>query len=235
MRRILILSLLASLCLASFAEARLFRQTFGATIPDESGCGCTWNWNQDYFVPRHPDSCRYGLFSACKTSCTTSPACKWCHPFYPGYCSIYGPCHYCWRNHVYKKHCGCTPLCVSKPTRACGCGKGCFRNTCSTIGCQTCGSCPTSCHTASGICEAWAQPAIVVEHPLPNVEPAGLEVLGSISVEGDGLLANVDLQNAEERALDNPLLQLQKLNLPEILPSLGLPKDKPLPQLLPSP
>jgi hypothetical protein len=92
------------------ASARLFWHTYGATVATADGCGCAWNINQDYFVPRHCDTGRYDLFSACKTSHTRSPACKFLHPVYCGYCTPYGPCRYRWRDHVYKVHCGCTPL-----------------------------------------------------------------------------------------------------------------------------
>ena len=159
MRRIVILTLLTLLCLASTANARLFWQTYGSVVSSGDGCGCTWNWNQDYFVPRHADSCRYGLFSPCKTSCTSSPACKWCHPIYQGYCSPYGPCHYCRKNCVYGVYCGCGPLCVDGPYRSrccclglygrhhcrpggsCFCGKGCYRHGCHRHGCCQKGGC----------------------------------------------------------------------------------------------
>ena len=35
-------------------NARLFWQTYGATVATTDGCGgCAWNINQDYLVPRH--------------------------------------------------------------------------------------------------------------------------------------------------------------------------------------
>jgi hypothetical protein len=103
------LALAGVLVPANSTQARLFRQTYGATVPTADG-GSVWNINQDYFVPRHCDSCRYDLFSACKQSHTRSPACKYLHPVYEGYCTPYGPCRYKWRDHVYKKYCGSTPL-----------------------------------------------------------------------------------------------------------------------------
>ena len=119
MRSPAILSLLLLCGLATQAEARLFLQTYGSTVPTAEGCA--WNANSDYFVPRHCDTGRYGLFSACKTSCTTSPACRRCHALYPGYCSPYGCLHYCWRNHVYAHKCGCCPVAYNGPYRP-GCG-----------------------------------------------------------------------------------------------------------------
>ncbi len=209
MKRILLLSLLASLFCVTTAEARLFWQTYGSVVPSEDGCGCTWNWNwnQDYFVPRHSSSCRYGLFSPCKTSHTNSPACGWCHPFHSGYCGIYGPWHYHRKNHVYKASCGCEPLCASRPRRA-GCGKGCYRN---------------ECGPACGGAIAWYSPEVVSVYPLPNVETPGLEGLGSIPVEGDGLLANVDLTPLDDQDEQRVFIGPQSVEREQVLPSLGNP------------
>lgn len=195
---ILAISLAMSLALASTAEARLFWQTYGSIIPAADGSGCTWNWNQDYFVPRHQSSCRYGLFSPCKTSCTTSPACKWCHPWHQGYCSIYGPCHYRRRDRIYGCRCGCSPIadCFGRMQRCgalrpgcctastCGCGGGCCaEGACCVAGTGYRCNAPTCC---DGMCTAY-------EAPLYNVEPIGGAILGSIPVEGGDLLAQTDM------------------------------------------
>ena len=104
------ISLIAALTLLTpaVAQGRLFWQTYGATVAAPGG-GCAWNMNQDYFVPRHCDTGRYGLFSECKSAHTLSPACKSLHPIYAGYCTPYGSWHYKRRDHVYSKYCGCTP------------------------------------------------------------------------------------------------------------------------------
>jgi hypothetical protein len=94
----------------TIAEARLFWQTYGATVPADGGCGCSWNVNQDYFVPRTCANGQYGLFSACKCSHYLSPACKYLSPIYTGYCTPYSSCHYRRKDCVYKERCGCTPL-----------------------------------------------------------------------------------------------------------------------------
>ncbi len=230
MRRTVLLSLLVSLFFGTPAEARLLWQTYGSVMPNDDGCGSTWNWNQDYFVPRHASSGRYGLFSPCKTSRTTSPACKWCHPFYSGYCSIYGPCHYKRRDHVYKAYCGSSPQNIYGPRRASG--GGCrvpYRRGSGPV----CGDAPT-CGETTAMCPMACRPMARTAYPLPNVEVPGLEILGSISVEGDGLLANINtspLGEQEERVLMGP----KAVGLPELLNSLGLPgTGKPL-QILPSP
>lgn len=189
----------AALLPATTADARLFRQTFGATVP--TAAGCAWNLNQDYFVPRHCDSCRYDLFSQCKTSHTRSAACKYLHPIYGGYCSPYGPCHYRWRDHVYKVHCGCTPLtCYHGPWRAEKCAKPCFalrgHGQCGVDGCPSAG-CPAG-DGAPG-CEGWADSegadvaagaaaGFALDAYLPNVEPFGGEVLGSVAALPSGSL-----------------------------------------------
>lgn len=178
MRPLFAFSIIGALMAAVPAEARNFMQTYGATVPaGPCGEGCTWNWNQDYFVPRHCNSCRYGLFSACKTSCTKSPACRVCHQMYPGYCSPYGCCHYCRRNCLYSHRCGCEPVQTNTycgPFRH-GCGPclGCCRMNC-------CG--PT-----------WYPPLLQFTQPLANIEPPVFEVLGAIPVEGDELLASLNM------------------------------------------
>jgi hypothetical protein len=101
---------LASVAAPQTAHGRLFWQTYGATVAADGGCGCAWNVNQDYFVPRHCHTGRYGLFSACKSAHSISPACKNMHPVYADYCTPYGPCRYKWRDHVYATYCGCGPL-----------------------------------------------------------------------------------------------------------------------------
>lgn len=226
MRRIMLLSLLGSLLFVTTTEARLFWQTYGSVISDESGCGCTWNWNQDYFVPRHSSSCRYGLFSPCKTSCTTSPACKWCHPFHTDYCSIYGPCHYHRRDHVYQAYCGCSPLNVCKPCRASR-GRGCHR--------ANCESCGPMCGETTAMCPGVCPPEIGYATPLYNVEAPGVEVLGSISVEGDGLLANANLAPLGTQEEPRGLMDSPPAGLPQLLQTLGLPRGEALPQTLPIP
>ena len=163
---------------ASTAEARLFWQTYGSIVPSADGCGCNWNVNQDYFVPRHPTSSRYGLWSPCKTSCTTSPACKWCHPLYPGYCGIYGPCHYCWRDHVYGFRCGCTLLRIGHSMWRCGHGHLGHRG---RSGC-CCGNGQASCCAPMHGIERYVEIL-----PPPNVEVHELAILGSIPVEGNEL------------------------------------------------
>ena len=201
------LVLVISLVSATTADARLFWQTYGSTVPASDGYGCTWNWNQDYFVPRHPSSCRYGLYSPCKSSCTTSPACKRSHPFYPGYCTIYGPCHYRRRDHVYGAYCGC------KPIESCG---------------QYCGAAPaTSCCSAgASIGARCGEPLtpLYAEAPLHHVEPSQLDILGSIPVEGGDLLTRTDFSQLSNERDGQLLLQPQGV-LPTFqgLPSLRSP------------
>lgn len=212
MRPLVLITLVAALLGASQAEARLFLQTYGSVMPaDPCGSCCTWNWNQDYFVPRYCNSCRYGLFSPCKTSCTTSPACHYCHALMPGYCSIYGSWHYCWRNHVYGHQCGCCPVeTYCGPYRqGCGPGLGCHKRAC---------------------CAGNSVPPELFEYgePLANVEPSRFEILGNIPVQGDELLASLSMAASSE--------ELPGVLLPEVtpvvkpLPSLGLPpKENPPP------
>ncbi len=201
MRPLALLTLCFSLVLASTAEARLFWQTYGSTIPAGNGCGtgCTWNWNQDYFIPRHGSTGRYGLYSPCKTSRTTSPASIGDHPRYPGYCNIYGPSHSRRRNHVYQSYCGCTPMeatCV--PWRN-GCG-------------------PTNAPSY----QAHSEPILPFTPAdyLPNVEPPGLLVLGSISVEGDGILANLDATSKDDPAAERNFLSPQAITPTQALQAL---------------
>lgn len=191
------------LCLAGAeVHARLFRQTYGAVTPTADG-GCQWNAHQDYFVPRHCDSCRYDLFSACKTGHTKSPACIHRHPLYDGYCTEYTACRYRWRDHVYKTFCGCTPLgCIYGPWRNEKCREGCFLlhhkdKKCGAGGCQsTCGS---DCHLSSAGCNScgdemtfhgetagYGQSAYYGD--LPHVEPMGGESLGSVAAIPAGML-----------------------------------------------
>ncbi|QDT00488.1 hypothetical protein [Adhaeretor mobilis] len=202
--RLIVLFALATLTVATpEAQARLFRQTFGATVPTADG-GCAWNYDQDYFVPRHCDSVRYGLFSDCKQSITTSPACRRCHPLYAsacgkGYCSPYGACHYRFRDHVYKRACGCTPLaCTYGPwaNDYCGSCKPPLMRLCDRRHCHKsqCGGSygsfeplgPMNCQTGayqSGF--GFAPLAMRPKHPLsghlPNVEPFGIDVLGAVT------------------------------------------------------
>lgn len=180
MRNLTFLAMLTTLLVASTAEARLFRQTYGATVPAPGGEGCVWNLNQDYFVPRHCDTGRYDLFSACKTGHTRSAACRNLHPIHAGYCTPYGACHYRWRDHVYKKFCGCTPhRCFRGPWRLEQCEGQCRASH------EGCGPSGSSC--GYEMTEAWATPGVigVEESPylgeLPNVEPFGGERLGMIA------------------------------------------------------
>ncbi|MCA9234650.1 MAG: hypothetical protein KDA44_04235 [Planctomycetales bacterium] len=164
------------------AEARLFVQTYGATVP--AGDGCVWSVNQDYFVPRYCDSCRYGLFSECKDSRTISAACRNCHAIYPGYCSPYGACRYRWRDHVYKTHCGCTPLrTYHGPWREETCRKGC--GCLASTGCGRGGSRCVSAATCQLECvcdQCLGGPTCTSCEfgVLPHVEPAGGTLLGML-------------------------------------------------------
>lgn len=213
MRQLALLVLGFSLLSATTAEARLFWQTYGATIPSGEGCGsgCTWNWNQDYFVPRYSSTGRYALFSPCKKSRTTSPACKWCHPYYPGYCSPYGPWHYRRRNHVYCTYCGCTPIQVYHGPWRTGCGNQC----CVPLRPQ---DCPAAACPRGGFDHF--SPSATVGY-LPNVESSQPAILGSLSVEGDGLLANIDLtpgdEPAEQQVFPGPQTVDPKVGLPALL------------------
>lgn len=171
-----------ALAVAATAHARVFRQTYGATVPAEGG-GCVWNLNQDYFVPRQCDSCRYDLFSACKRGHTTSPACHHLHPVYGGYCTPFGACHYRRRDHLYQKHCGCTPLsCYHGPWKLEKCKKHCFvlRHE---------GKCGAECAGCSGgICTAAGSGELATDCGEPNV---------GVAMADPMMLPNVESMTAE--------------------------------------
>jgi hypothetical protein len=212
MSRLALLSLVAGCCLVSSAHARLFWQTYGAV--EEGACG-SWSVDQDYFVPRDSTTGRYGLYSSCKTSHTTSPACRRCHPIYGGYCSPYGKLHYAWRNHVYRSHCGAGPVCPYCGPYRPGCGP-CLAECCALADgdCQTCE------------CAEY----------LPNVEAPGIQILGALSVDGDPLLTPpvpglIPAGDANTQTLNKSLSEL----LEQQLPLLGLPADAVPPLPTPSP
>ena len=188
MRRLALIAALTTLLAPATADARLFWQTYGATVGAEGGCGagCGWNLNQDYFVPRHCDSCRYDLFSACKTSHTRSPACKNLHPVYAGYCTPYGSCRYKWRDHVYKCHCGCTPLrCEYGPWHLHKCGKHALVKCHPHLACSAACGLVTAPHVGEfALPNAHAPNAIIYE----NVELYGGETLGSIAALPGGTI-----------------------------------------------
>lgn len=193
MRSPAIVSLLLLCGWANLADARLFWQTYGSIAPTPDG-GCQWNTNSDYFVPRYCDSCRYGLFSPCKTSCTTSPACRREHAIYPGYCSPYGCFHYCRLNHVYARKCGCCPVPYHGPIRP-GCGHLCQR--CWHGGVCINGNCSQNA-CLNGMCYDGMCPGeggLISDNCgyLPNVESAEFQILGSISLSGDPLLSSLQL------------------------------------------
>lgn len=182
MRLSVLIAVALALAPAGLAHARLFRQTYGATVPTADGCA--WNINQDYFVPRHCDSCRYDLWSACKTSHTRSPACRHLHPVYGGYCTPYSACRYRWRDHVYKKYCGCTPLrrtygpwklekCRKHGGGASGCGGECGGGMC-TGGVQAAMSCGGAADDFAG-CGTFAGVDC-----LPYLESMEVETLGTL-------------------------------------------------------
>jgi hypothetical protein len=178
MRSILQFLALTAALAASVAQGRLFWQTYGATVSADGGCGCEWNINQDYFVPRTCASGHYDLFSACKQHHYRSPACKYLHPVYKCYCTPYGPCRYRWRDHVYKERCVCTPMrcqygpwedmekcrkhCLCLKDEPCSCNVGCHL-----------GGCPTCSPLMSG--------QVIVEGSLCNVESMGGVMLGKIA------------------------------------------------------
>lgn len=216
MRPLVLITLIASLLGAGQAEARLFMQTYGSVVPaGPCGSSCTWNWNQDFFVPRYCSSCRYGLFSPCKRSCTTSPACHYCHALMPGYCSIYGRWHYCWRNHVYGHQCGCCPVqtCCGPYRRGCGPGLGCHKRGC----CAGCGPL-LPVHVEYG-------------EPLANVEPPRFEVLGYIPVEGDELLASLQMApgvgTPPAAPVEQQLPQPAQPSLKSVFPMTEMPEPSP--------
>ena len=186
MRTLLLLAVLHTLLTPGSVDARLFWQTYGATVAADGGCGagCAWNVNQDYFVPRHCDSGRYGLFSPCKTAHTRSAACKHLHPIYRGYCTPYGSCHYKWRDHVYKTYCGCTPLSHKYgPWHLDRCQKHplVLRHA-DPLACAACGLAATH---ATG--EYARSPAEHYGLSLCNVEPFGGETLGTVAAISAGV------------------------------------------------
>jgi len=71
-------------------------------------------------------------------------------------------------------------------------------------------------------------------YELPNVEPPSFDVLGSIPVEGDGLLANLDMKPLGDGADGRVFLGPQGLDLPPALPPLGNPIPGLGPQTLPT-
>lgn len=199
MRTIALLAALATLtvstCASTAVHARGFRQTYGATVATPEGCA--WNLNSDYFVPRTCDTGHYDLFSPCKTDHYRSPACKNLHPVHCGYCTPYGECHYKWRDEVYKKYCGCTPLaCTHGPWKLEKCCKHC-RRMCESGGCCHAGGCggfDSDCVANGGcqgvgahVCER-TYVAYADNLELPNVEPIGGESLGTIQAFPMGLM-----------------------------------------------
>lgn len=237
MRRTALAALAASLLCAAPAQARLFYQTYGATVATGDG-GCVWNINQDYFVPRHCHTGRYDLFSACKTSRTTSAACRHGHPLYSGYCSPYGPCRYRWRDHVYKKHCGCTPLsCYYGPWRPeyagcckpplmrlrhdCGGKHACRKKACRAGDCRgECSLCPASTdYVAHG----------PIGGPIANVEGYELEVLGTIAADAESLLVGATVDGAA-RAISDFQSEVPRGRM---LPNFGIPRSLTSPSALP--
>jgi len=197
MRFIALLLTLSALLGTTPAEARLFPQLYGSITPQNSdGSGCSWNWNQDFFVPRHSTSCRYELFSSCKTPRTTpSSACRWCHRFFSGYCTAYGAYRYAWRNHVYRSRCGCAP--VGPPYGG-------------TSGYPTWREAP------------FAREAPLVSL-LPNVEFGSFELLGSIPAEEDNLTTGLGLDGIGASlpglpgaAQSSPLESIPMLNLQQL-------------------
>ncbi len=208
---------------ATQAEARLFWQTHGSVVPTADG-GCAWNTNSDYFVPRHCDSCRYGLFSPCKCSCTTSPACRRCHALYLGYCSPYGCFHYCWRNHIYARKCGCCPVAYCGPYRpGCGphllCQHGCRGGMCAAGPICPTNICADGLYPMEGCFADRGMPGEECQY-LANVESAEFQILGSISLAGDPLLTSLQLGDPA----GIPLLPAQAL------PGQTLPSELPVPQ-----
>ena len=192
MRTLALLTALAALNASPAAEARNFRQTYGATVASPAGCGggCAWNVNSDYFVPRHCDSGQYDLFSPCKTSHSLSPACRNLHPIYAGYCMPFGSFHYKWRDHVYREHCGCTPLACTYgpwPWHMDKCHKHCRRTPALGANCEACGG---GLPMASGCLQPYSGcieanitvggERFVFIGELPNVEPLGGEIIGVI-------------------------------------------------------
>lgn len=233
-----IFSLLLLCCLVGQADARLFWQTYGSTV--ETPDGCQWNTNSDYFVPRHCDTCRYGLYSPCKKSCATSPACRRESAVYPGYCSPYGCAHYCWRNHLYAHKCGCCPVPYNGPIRpACGCplqrclhGGVCVNGVCSPNSyhggtCQggmCCGDAPAQRIAMNNDCMNDLSQSHSECGYLPNVESNEFQILGSISLSGDPLLSSLQLG---AHPVGMPLLPGQTF------PGQGTPGSMPMPIQVP--
>lgn len=216
MRPLALLTFALALLGAGVAEARLFLQTYGSVVPaDPCGNGCTWNWNQDYFVPRYCSSCRYGLFSPCKTSCTKSPACHYCHAMMPGYCSTYGPWHYCRRNHVYRCHCGCGPVPAYCGPYRHGCGHCCRHGYGPCLGCRR----MACCQGPALVTGMFVAGLMEYGEPLANVEPPHFEVLGYIPVEGDELLASSHISRSVE-SLPGAVLPPAEEHLPKFGPPL---------------
>ena len=188
--------LIAGVCLAATssmptASARLFIQSYGATIAGPDG-GSVWNQGQDFFVPRTCDSCHYDLFSACKQSHTRSVACRNLHPVYGGYCTPYGACRYMWRDHVYQSHCcGCTPLrCCRGPWRLEDCGRhgrcvlpggtgGCGGSLCGNDSGPMMGG---DFFAACGLAAVEQTQYVAQGDELPNVEPLAGIVLGKMPI-----------------------------------------------------
>jgi hypothetical protein len=217
MRPLLWTAVLASLAAATPAEGRLFWQTYGATVATPGGC--VWNLNQDYFVPRHCDSCRYDLLSPAKTYHTTSPACKNLHPGYAGYCTPYGECHYRRKDHVYKVHCGCTPLEDALGTwKLERCRKHAYVLRPSAGGNNECTACGAHAHhTKLGLpADAQAVEGLAPVGCLPHVEPLGGVILGSVAAlpAGSG--------PTSATALGSVPPGMNSAAAPSILPTLGL-------------
>jgi hypothetical protein len=236
MPRLALIAALTMLLTPATADARLFWQTYGATVGVEDGCGggCHWNLNQDYFVPRHCHSCQYGLFSACKVDHSRSAACRNLHPIYSGYCTPYGSCRYKWRDHVYKTYCGCTPLrCVYGPWHLKKCDKhalvkrhaqpGCI---CESAACRR--SAVAGSLASSHDAETYnAAPYAIATQPhgayCPPLEPFGGETLGSIAALPAGMAGSAPAA-ATSGTVVNPLP-----------PKLELVPSQPAPSPLPAP
>lgn len=200
MYRVLFIAVTAWLCQTTTVEARLFYQTYGSTVATASGC--VWNMGQDYFVPRHCPSCRYGLYGACKQSHTTSPACRHAHPWWPSYCSPFGPCRYKWRDHVYKVHCGCTPLAACfGPWTSLYCGicrphlARCQHRSHPLSSSGLAGSCSVACLPP----QTGVDPLLEIAY-LPGVEPPGIEVLGAVAADPEAVLVNNAIEEAAAAA-----------------------------------
>jgi hypothetical protein len=226
MLRFAFLATLIALLTPPAAEARLFWQTYGAIVPADGACGagCHWNLGQDYFVPRHCDTGQYGLFSPCKVDHYRSPACKNLHPVYAGYCTPYGSCRYKWRDHVYKTHCGCTPLkCVCGPWHLQKCGKHALVKRHAHPGC------PAACGLADSIRGRPLEVTLDFEptHQMhgycQNLEPFGGENLGSIAALPAGMVS-AGTATTIPTTVGNPLP-----------PKLELVPSQPAPSPLPAP